>query len=133
MTSKHHWEGKVLIGDVKIAIPDGTELTFKDNISYSEDGKVMTAKREMNGPMGQAQMTFVMNKQQAWRDRIRAPSGKPARTLLNGRRSRRNPLTTDPLTTPRRQEKTRGVRGWARLTSAGAEPTLRGPSEASHP
>jgi len=62
MTSTHRWEGAVLVGEIKIDADDGATLTFKDRISFSPDGKVMTMKRDMSGPMGDAQITLVLNK-----------------------------------------------------------------------
>lgn len=63
MTSTHRWEGKALLGELKIvANSDGHEVTFKDRSTYSADGKVMTMKRDISGPMGEAQMTMVMNR-----------------------------------------------------------------------
>jgi hypothetical protein len=62
MTSTHRWEGQALVGDVKFVTEDGSTITFKDHISYSPDGKVMTLKRAASGPMGDFQMTMVMNR-----------------------------------------------------------------------
>jgi hypothetical protein len=62
MTSTHHWEGAVLVGEILVTGDDGTKLTFKDRISYSPDGKVMTVERSMSGPMGDGQMKMVLNK-----------------------------------------------------------------------
>jgi hypothetical protein len=62
MTSAHHWEGQALVGEVKLVTDDGSTITFKDHISYSPDGKVMTLKRAASGPMGDSQMTMVMNR-----------------------------------------------------------------------
>ncbi len=62
MTSTHRWEGQALVGDVKLVTDDGATITFKDHISYSPDGKVMTLKRAASGPMGDSQMTMVMNR-----------------------------------------------------------------------
>ncbi len=62
MTSTHHWDGDALVGEIKIATGDGGNMTFKDRISYSADGKVMTLKRDISGPMGEGQMKIVMNK-----------------------------------------------------------------------
>jgi hypothetical protein len=62
MTSTHRWEGAILVGEIKIMTDDGNTLIFKDRISYSPDGKVMTTKREISGPMGEGKMTLVMNK-----------------------------------------------------------------------
>lgn len=62
MTSTHHWEGSDLLSDVKIVTDDGITIAFKDRISYSADGMVMTMKRSISGPMGEGQMTIVMNK-----------------------------------------------------------------------
>ncbi len=63
ITSTHRWEGNVLVGDITLVTADGTKLAFKDRISISPDGKVMTMKRDTTGPMGQSQITLVMNKQ----------------------------------------------------------------------
>ncbi len=62
MTSTHHWEGPILASDVKIVTDDGGTILFKDHISYSPDGKAMTVKRTISGPMGDGQMTIVMNR-----------------------------------------------------------------------
>jgi hypothetical protein len=62
MTSAHHWEGQALVGEIKVVTDDGSTITFKDHISYSPDGKVMTLKRAASGPMGDSQMTMVMNR-----------------------------------------------------------------------
>lgn len=62
MTSTHRWEGQALVSDVKLVTDDGATITFKDHISYSADGKVMTVKRAISGPMGDGQMTMVMNR-----------------------------------------------------------------------
>jgi hypothetical protein len=58
----YHWEGPVLVGELKIATDDGNDMTFKDRISYSADGKVMTLDRAVSGPMGDGKMKIVMNK-----------------------------------------------------------------------
>jgi hypothetical protein len=65
MTSTHRWDGDVVAGEITIAADDGSKLTFKDRISYSPDGKVMTLKRDISGPMGDGKMTIVMNKTSA--------------------------------------------------------------------
>ncbi len=62
MTSTHRWEGDVLVGEIKVLADDGTNLTFKDRISYSPDGKVMTLSRAITGPMGESQMKIITNK-----------------------------------------------------------------------
>ena len=62
MTSTHRWEGQALVGEIKVVTDDGSTITFKDHISYSPDGKVMTLKRAASGPMGDSQMTMVMNR-----------------------------------------------------------------------
>jgi hypothetical protein len=62
MTSTHHWEGSVLVGEIKIAADDGNKITFKDRNSYSADGKVMTMSREITSLLGDAKMTIVMNR-----------------------------------------------------------------------
>lgn len=62
MTSTHHWDGNDIVGEIKIATDDGADITFKDRISYSADGKVMTLNRAVTGPMGDGQMKIVMNK-----------------------------------------------------------------------
>jgi hypothetical protein len=62
MTSSHHWEGQVLVGEIKLVTGDGATITFRDQISYSLDGKVMTVKRSASGPMGDGQMTMVLNR-----------------------------------------------------------------------
>jgi hypothetical protein len=59
----HRWEGEVIVGELRVATDDGTTMTFKDQISCSPDGKVMTMKRDISGPMGDSQITIVMNKQ----------------------------------------------------------------------
>ena len=51
-----------LVGELKIATDDGNDLIFKDRISYSADGKVMTLDRAVSGPMGDGKMKIVMNK-----------------------------------------------------------------------
>ncbi len=58
----YHWDGPALVGELKIATDDGNDLTFKDRISYSADGKVMTLDRAVSGPMGDGKMKIVMNK-----------------------------------------------------------------------
>ncbi len=62
MTSTHRWEGDVLVGEIKLAADDGTNLVFKDRMSYSADGKVMTLSRTITGPTGESQMKVVANK-----------------------------------------------------------------------
>jgi hypothetical protein len=62
ITGKHHWEGSVLIGELKIASDDGNTMSFKDRISYSADGKVMTLDRDVSGPMGDGKMKIVLNR-----------------------------------------------------------------------
>ncbi len=62
MTSTHRWAGAVLVSDVKLVTDDGATILFKDHISYSPDGKVMTVKRTISGPMGDGQMTIVMSR-----------------------------------------------------------------------
>jgi hypothetical protein len=62
MTSTHRWEGDVIVGEIKILADDGTNLTFKDRMTYSPDGKVTTLSRAITGPMGESQMKIVMNK-----------------------------------------------------------------------
>lgn len=62
MTSTHVWDGATLVGQIHIAADDGTTLEFKDRINYSPDGKVMTLKRTISGPMGEGQMTLILNK-----------------------------------------------------------------------
>jgi len=62
MTSAHHWEGAVLVGEIKLLAGDGSTVTFKDRITYSPDGKVMTLSRDITGPGGPSQMKLVMNR-----------------------------------------------------------------------
>ncbi len=62
MTSTHRWEGDVITGEVALDTPDGTRITFKDRITYSPDGKVMTTERTINSPMGEGRMKMVMNR-----------------------------------------------------------------------
>ncbi len=62
MTSTHHWEGDVLVGDIKLVAQDGSNVAFKDRISFSADGKVMTLARDINGPGGPSQMKLVLNR-----------------------------------------------------------------------
>lgn len=47
---------------MQIASDDGNTMTFKDRISYSADGKVMTLDRDMSGPMGDGKMKIVLNR-----------------------------------------------------------------------
>jgi hypothetical protein len=63
MTSIHRWDGDALVGELKIAADDGNRMTFKDRITYSADGKVMTMAREISGLTGDGRMTIVMNRQ----------------------------------------------------------------------
>ena len=49
MTSKHHWDAGVLVGDIKITAEDGNTVTFKDRTSFSSDGKVQTLERRVSG------------------------------------------------------------------------------------
>jgi hypothetical protein len=62
MTSTHHWEGAVLVGQILVTGDDGSNMTFKDRISYSPDGKVMTLDRAMSGPMGDGKMKMVLDR-----------------------------------------------------------------------
>lgn len=62
MTSTHHWEGAVLVGVIAVAGDDGGGATFKDRISYSPDGKVMTLERAISSPMGDGQLKMVLNR-----------------------------------------------------------------------
>ena len=62
MTSTHRWEGDALVGEIRIAAEDGMALLFKDRISCSRDGKVMTLTRDIDGPNGAARMKMVMNR-----------------------------------------------------------------------
>ncbi|HXY40516.1 MAG TPA: hypothetical protein VEQ10_12650 [Vicinamibacteria bacterium] len=62
MTSAHHWEGNVLVGDIKLIAQDGSTITFKDRVSFSADGKVMTLSRDISGPAGASQQKLVMNR-----------------------------------------------------------------------
>ena len=62
MTSTHRWEGDVVVGEIKLLADDGTNLTFKDRMTYSPDGKVTTLSRAITGPMGESQMKIVVNK-----------------------------------------------------------------------
>ncbi len=62
MTSAHRWEADVLVGDITLVLQDGTNVSFKDRISYSPDGKVMTTQRTISSPMGEGQMKMVMNR-----------------------------------------------------------------------
>jgi hypothetical protein len=62
MTSTHRWEGDVVVGEIKLVADDGTHLTFKDRMTYSPDGKVMTLSRAITGPTGESQMKVVANK-----------------------------------------------------------------------
>jgi len=65
MTSTHRWEGDVLVGEVLLETADGAKITFKDRVSCSADGKVMTTERTMSGPMGEGKMKMVMNRKAA--------------------------------------------------------------------
>jgi hypothetical protein len=62
MVSTHRWEGEAMVGEIRILTDDGNKMTFHDQITYSPDGKVMTLKSDMSGPMGEAQIRVVMNK-----------------------------------------------------------------------
>ncbi len=62
MVSTHRWEGDVIVGEVALDTPDGNHITFKDRISYSPDGKVMTTERTISGPMGEGRVKMVMNR-----------------------------------------------------------------------
>ena len=62
ITGAYHWEGAVLVGELKIAADDGNTMTFKDRISYSADGKVMTLNRDASGPMGDQKLKIVLNR-----------------------------------------------------------------------
>jgi len=62
ITGAYHWEGAVLVGELKIAADDGNTMTFKDHISYSGGGKVMTLDREASGAMGDQKLKIVLNK-----------------------------------------------------------------------
>jgi hypothetical protein len=62
MTSTHRWERDAVVGEIKLTADDGTNLVFKDRMSYSPDGKVMTVSRAVTGPTGESQMKIVANK-----------------------------------------------------------------------
>ena len=57
MKSRHWIEGSVLRGEIVIG-----EMTTKDRISYSADGRVMTLDRDITSPEGASKMKIVLER-----------------------------------------------------------------------
>ena len=60
--SKLHWDGAVLSIDSAVSI-EGNALTLKDKWTLSPDGKTLTIVRHYAGVEGEADATYVMEKQ----------------------------------------------------------------------
>jgi hypothetical protein len=61
--SKSHWDGNQLITVGTLKLQDGTNIDIKETVELSDDGKVMTLKREPKSPQGEATQKLTFNKQ----------------------------------------------------------------------
>jgi len=57
MKSRHWIEGSALLGEISFG-----EVSFKDRISYSPDGQLMTVDRELTTPQGTSKVKIVLQK-----------------------------------------------------------------------
>ena len=60
--SKTHWEGKVLVTELKLEI-QGNPLEIKEQWELSEDGKVLVIKRDLKSSQGDTSQKLVFSKQ----------------------------------------------------------------------
>jgi hypothetical protein len=61
MVSKATWEGDVLIVTSKLDF-QGMEITIKQKMKLSEDGKTLTSASNISTPQGEFEQTLVMDK-----------------------------------------------------------------------
>lgn len=61
MISKAHWEGATLVIDSKVDF-NGAEMVMHGTMALSDNGKVLTRKVHMSGPMGEGDQTLVFDK-----------------------------------------------------------------------
>lgn len=61
--SKSHWDGKRLVTEGTLKLQDGTNIQINDTTELAEDGKVMTVKRDLKSPQGEATQKLTFNKQ----------------------------------------------------------------------
>jgi hypothetical protein len=60
--SKLKWDGAALLIDSSISV-DGNALSLKDKWTLSQDGKTLTILRHYAGPEGEANATYVLERQ----------------------------------------------------------------------
>jgi len=56
------WDGEALVVDAKVKFGDN-DVTIKDRYTLSEDGKVLKLSRRLSGPQGEADQTYIYDKQ----------------------------------------------------------------------
>jgi len=61
-TSKAHWDGSTLVIDTKANF-NGSEMVIHSTMTLSADGKGLTRKVHLSGPMGEGDQTLVFDKQ----------------------------------------------------------------------
>jgi len=61
--SKSRWDGNRLITEGTLKLQDGTNVDIKETVELSDDGNVMTLKRELKSPQGEATQKLTFNKQ----------------------------------------------------------------------
>jgi len=61
--SKSRWDGNRLVTEGTLKLQDGTNIDVKETAELSDDGNVMTVKRELKSPQGEATQKLTFNKQ----------------------------------------------------------------------
>jgi hypothetical protein len=61
--SKSRWDGNRLITEGTLKLENGTNVDIKETAELSDDGNVMTLKRELKSPQGEATQKLTFNKQ----------------------------------------------------------------------